>query len=250
MSLESPDLPVDPAYCVLLHGSTTCLPIAWLKPSPLLEHLACLEWAHHPPGTDWVTPTLTVDLSPLIIQFVVEYLALRAYDPTTKKKMERFMTRVMNRDKLMDEVAAGLTTLEDEHIRTENLVQAVCDSTRGTPWEVTLQPFTYPALPRCTGGSDYQKTARQLASATLLGNVLFYGTRREYVFDLMDAAVYLGITHLSDLCANHINQWRRKRSLLTRTWSMARHTRFERVAAVEMVVAFRRRECKVSVEVE
>jgi hypothetical protein len=266
----SPILAPTVGHTVLLAGCDTPVPIPWLAPSTLLAHLAHLEWVAHPhyPAIDTAVPIaiLTHNVSAVLIEMVVQYLLLCRGDPDTADGLKAFITQVMNRDKLADELASGATTLAHEHIVSERNVVAVLNETSGTEWATSLLPYEYPDLARMLNQSTitaprsgkhfklkvqhgalqispryralhYSMLRRRKSRAGL-----FQSTKREYLFDLMAVATYLDMTHLLQLLSRTIDTWRKGVPLMARTWYMARHTRAERLAAVELVVQLRKQQ--------
>ena len=223
--------------CFILPHTTVPIPIACLQESELLSHLASLSSQNMPHSSTVSTPTLQVDLTRVMSTFVLEYFLLHK---EKQKVLRKFITKVAKRDKLKDEIESGHTTLDRERDLVERDIQTVCAQTKGTRWETRVSRGVYPPFDQ---ELDHMSDSVRGQTKSLLQT-----TRREYVFELLNVATYLGMNRLVELCATQINKWRQPKmcGLLGRAWSMSIHTRVERLAAVEALIALKRRRAELA----
>lgn len=197
---------------------------------------------------------LHVPISGRVLALVGEYLEVhdehelkrhKELDPLSvdAKMGSRFFARVSEMDKLSDQVADKLTTYEAESLIIETRIQKLiklhpeCD--------FPSKRYMWPVLPYRSRRSgmlcDWSKIRSRLVRQAT-GRRMVVSTKREYLFDLLHAATYLGLQSLLHATAYQINVLRANCPVICRDWAMARHTRHERLAAVELVVAVYQRE--------
>lgn len=181
----------------------------------------------------------------VVVSFVCEYLREKKGKDEPTDFDKAFLLRVQKKDKLSDEVGRGETTVEEEQKKVEDKIQSMLRQNESLG--IVVESYQWPKLGVVDDPpSDFKlirdRLERQAKAHRKQRQTRTPETQREYVFDLLHVALYWDIKSLTNLCISQVNLWRSKCPLLCRDWSMARKTRLERLAAVELVIAFKKRQ--------
>lgn len=212
--------------------------------SSVLEHMVLLEEAQLS-AERLLDPSFVHTLSVpctdrTTLSLVAEYLSHKRGVDTSNVELDprhtawfkmneldrAIIDRAMRRDKLGEEVSAGLTTLEEVNEKQEREIQLLLSGR-----QMTLAPYSWPKLP----SSFNNRSVRDRLERQFKRHTPVKSSRREGLFDLLRAANYLGITGLLNLCAWQINRWRTG-PVICHDWAMARGTRWERLSAVQLML--------------